>query len=54
VIEYKENERPFAEINGFNMNNLSERLGQEPLEYPPILDKNPDLIISDDLKFKTK
>jgi hypothetical protein len=36
------------------MNNLSERLGKEPLEYPPILDQNPDLIFSDDLKFKTK
>ena len=36
------------------MNELSERLGKEPVEYPPILDDNPDLIRSEDLKFKTK
>lgn len=36
------------------MNNLSRAIGKEKVEYPTILDQNPSLLYSAELKFKTK
>ena len=36
------------------MNELSTAISKEKVEYPLILDQNPELIYSDELKFKTK
>jgi hypothetical protein len=36
------------------MNNLSEAISNEKVEYPKVLDDNPYLIYSDELKFSTK
>ena len=36
------------------MNTLSEAISQEKVDYPEILDNDPQLIFSDELKFKTK
>lgn len=41
-------------INTRNLNPLTSAVLKDPVEYPPVLDGNPSLVFSEELKFKTK